>query len=212
MSRQLSRKTLSALFLSQVRTLAASDLTRCVQYLFTRQRREILFSASDLFFEKEEIPFLPTLPFTYRSFHDQMPMLEIDGMRGCNDTCQDACIWMDTNYRHRHPWYIFNVHVGNPLNGKSIREGLSELHQAGRRPLLTEEVIALCLHNKPQKMMLYCHTPHSNSWSQSYLITGPIEDGLDGYPAQHFKGPTVYGMIGDIDSPRTMLRIPSCSI
>ena len=212
MSKKLSRRTLSALFLSQVRALAANDLPQCVWYLFERQRRDILFSASQMFFEKGEIPFLPILPFTYRSFHDQMLMLEINSMQGRNDTCQDACIWIDTSYKHRHPWYIFNVHIGDPLNGKSIREHLNELHQVGRRPLLTEEVIALCLHNKPRNMLLYCYTPHSNSWSQSYLLTGPAEDGLDGYLAEHFKGPTVYGMTGDMDSSRKVLRIPSCSV
>ena len=211
----MSRKTLSALFLAQVRTLIASSLPSCIEYQFRFQREAILDSATSMHFEKGETPFLPVIPFTYRSFHDQMPMLEIDGKhgkQGLNDTCGDACIWKGTKYLHTSPRYIFKINMGEILNGKSISERINELREAGRRPLLTEEVIALCLHIKPKDVSLYCHIPDSNERSQRHLITGPGIDGLDGIGPEFFKGPTVRGLINDIHSPRGTLRIPSCAI
>lgn len=209
---RITRRVLSSLFLSQVRTLANSTIPSCIQYKFESQRKEVLRVASLLCFEREEIPFIPVIPFTYRSFHDQIPMIEIDGKRGYNNTCDDACIWRNTKYQHREPYHIFKVSKGEPLNGQSISEQIAELNKAGRRPLYTEEVIALCLHIKPKTVSLYCHVPGSNPWSQRHLLTGPIDDGFDGSLPEYFKGPSVYGLVNDINSPRDKLHIPSCLI
>ena len=209
MSRTYARKTLSALHLKQRRTLACRGAISYIGHFLDSQRKEVLRKASMLGIEKGEIPFLPVIPFTHRSFHDQMPMIEIAGKKGQNNTCQDACITEYTPYLHRRPWYIFRVDIGMPLGGRSIAEEIERLRTLGRRPLLTEEVIGLCVHASPENVSLFCSTPHSNPWSQDHLITGVgPRDGLDG--GQNIEGPTVFGLMGNLDTPRQDLRIPSC--
>ncbi len=209
--KKFSRKTLSAQFLAQVRLLKTRGLPEIIlgNHLSPSgvQRDEVLEKASDLEFGNGSTPFLPVIPFTYRSFHDQMPMIEIDGKKGQIDTCMDAGIWRDTNYFHRAPWHIFDVSIGEPLDGQSIIQRLHELHIQGRRALLTEEVISLCLHVQPKTISLFCYTPHSVPWSQSHLVTG----GSGGFHAE--KGPTVYGLGGNLSSvweKDYWFYIPSC--
>lgn len=211
MVRPLSRKYLSAQFNEQMKRLAERQAPNFIDQLLRSQRAMVLEKAVSLILKKDETAFLPVIPFTFRSFHDQMPMIEIGGKCGQTDTCQDGCIWVNTPYMHRRPWYIFHVRLGEPLAGKSINEYKQELKHTGRRPLYPEEVIAVCLHRQPRNVSLFCDVPHSNSWSQSHLLTGPIKSReLLVYGAE--AGPTMYGIAGDLHSPRDQLRIPSCLI
>lgn len=138
-------------------------------------------------------------------------MIEIDGKKGENRNCDDGCIWNDTPYLHREPWYIFKVNTGESLKNESIDDYCYKLQEEGRRSLLTEEVISLCLHTQPKDVSLYCRVPHSNPWSQTHLMIGEIpnagfEAGLPGV------GPTVYGLLGNVFSKRNHLQIPSSLI
>ena len=211
MEKKYSRKTLSALFLKQLKILESREASGNFLHLFCGQREKVLQKAESLSFATGDIPFLPVIPFTYRSYFDQMPMIEIDGKKGENSNCQDGCIWNDTNYLHRTPWYIFKVRIGDPLNGESIDSYSDELQRKGLRSLLPEEVISLSLHTQPKDVSLYCRVPHSNPWSQTHLMIGEmpnagLESGLPGH------GPTMYGLIGSLSSKRNYLRVPSCVI
>ncbi len=211
MEKKYSRKTLSALFLKQLTTIESRGASRNLLYHFRSQRDEVLQKAESLLFAKGDVPFLPVIPFTHRSYFDQMPMIEIDGKKGTNSNCQDCCIWNNTYYFHRKPWYIFKVNAGDPLQGESIDSYSGKLNSKGLRSLLPEEVISLCLHTQPKDVSLYCRVPHSNPWSQTHLMIGEIpnaglESGLPGY------GPTMYGLIGNLSSKRNYLRVPSCVI
>lgn len=209
MVKKYSRKTLSALFLEQRGKLSSRGISKNIDYFLRSERESVLLKAEAMTFEEQDVPFIPVIPFTHRSYFDQMPMIEIDGKTGKNENCQDGCIWNNTNYLHQRPWYIFKVSVGKRLNGESINSYCSELAKEGRRPLLPEELIGLCIQVEPKNASLYCHVPHSNPWSQSHLLTGEVpEGGLDaGFPSD---GPAMFGLIGDIYSERRSLNIPSC--
>jgi len=143
-AKEAKRKNLEKLFDSQIQTLKDRGCPEQIVELLTRQKSTVLAKASEMTFEDGHIPFIPVIPFTYRSPYDLMAQVRNDNQQGYNYLNPTAIT--DKVGSPDKPYYIYDVEDGKALLGEIPENAEKILKKQSRSPLTAAEVIALATH------------------------------------------------------------------
>ena len=143
-AKQMKQGDLEKLFDAQIAILKDRGVPEQIVEIFQGQKAAVLKKASEMTFGKDNIPFLPVIPRTFRSPYDLMAMVR-NGLK-VGFTHLNPTVISDVGDVPREPYYIYDVGGGESTLGKSPDAVEKILKQQKRFPLNAAEVMALCVH------------------------------------------------------------------
>ncbi len=143
-AKQMKRGDLEKLFDAQIAILKDRGVPEQIVEIFQGQKAAVLKKASEMTFGKDNIPFLPVIPRTFRGPYDLMTMVRNGSKAGY--TYFNPTVISDVVDAPKEPYYIYDVEGGESTLGKSPDTVEKVFKQQKRSPLTAAEVMALCVH------------------------------------------------------------------
>lgn len=189
----------AGLFDLELETLRERGCPSSIVVLLHRQRSSVVEQASKMAVRAELIPFIPVVPLTYSTAHNQMTMVRNGDKKGYASL--EPTIIRDLIKTPREPYFIFNVEDGETALGKNQENVARALRKAMRSYLTVAETIALCTHTDAlsHRSVATLNSRYGKWWSHDTLT---ISIDRNGRPALNLMSAKY--------SSKDEIAIPSC--
>ena len=148
----IRKKNLEKIFHKQIATLKERETPINIIELLSGKKDEVLEVAVKMHTGRDNIPFLPVIPQSYRGLYDVMEMLRYGERK--HGTSIIAPRLRDLRKVPRDLYYIYDVEGSDATCGQKIQDAVKTLRKQSRLPLTIFETLALCVHTNA----LYKHS------------------------------------------------------
>lgn len=132
------------LFDIQIATLKNRGVPEQIVAKFEHQKGIVLKKVKNMIIKDKNIPFLPVIPQSFRSFFDLITMVRNNEKVG--HTALSPTAISDIIETPSVPYYIYEIENGNVTIGKSPQDADKIFKSQGRSGLTVAETIALLIH------------------------------------------------------------------
>jgi hypothetical protein len=149
------KNELTEKFLSQIETLKKTGCPTNIIKILESKLAEVVDKAAGMEFPEVKIPFLPIIPKSFLGLYGLINMVEYNGKRG--ETHLDPMLIINKTDTPVKPYFIYGVADGEGTINSTLNHATKFVERQDRKPLTSDEGIALCLHTKVlDSHAIYC--------------------------------------------------------
>lgn len=139
-----TRRGLVEIFNRQLQTLEYLECPSAITDMLKNQRVLVLKTSAEQEIGNGNLPFLPVIPYAYRSVYDLMDMVRNDTWKGISRLAPQEVT--DIEQTPGDPYYIYNVNPEIGSEGECPAYMRHTLKGNGRLLFTVPEVVALTIH------------------------------------------------------------------